>query len=90
MIDSEKAIAAVGEKGVELYERILSHIQKFDGVGSSGRIGGRLFIMYGIKGKGSVYIDIHKDGVDVQLGDRPNQNMSYEKCIAELERFLGE
>ena len=90
MIDRKKAIAAVGDKGVELYEKILGHIQKFEAVGSSGRIGGKLSIMYKIKEKGSVYIDIYKDRVDVQLRDRPNRNMSYGECIAELERFLGE
>ena len=90
MIDRKKAIVAVGDKGVELYEEILDRIRRFEAVGSSGRIGGKLSIMYKIKERGSLYVDIYKDRVDVQLGDRPNRNMSYEECIAELERFLGE
>ena len=90
MIDRKKAIAAVGEQGVELYEKILGDIQKFETVGSSGRIGGKLFITCKIRGKRSVYIEIYKDKVDVQLGEKPNRNMTYEDCIVELERFLGE
>jgi hypothetical protein len=90
MIDRDKAIAAVGDKGVELYERILSNVHKFDSIGSSGRIGGKLSVIYRIKEKGSVYVDIYKNKVDVQLGDRPNRSMSYEECIVELERFLRE
>jgi len=89
MIDRNKAIAAVGDKGVELYEKILSNVQKFDGIGSSGRIGGKLSVIYKIKEKGSIYVDIYKDKVDVQFGDRPNRSMSHEECIIELERFLG-
>ncbi len=88
MIDKEKAIAAVGEEGVGLYERILDDIQKFEGVGSSGRIGGKLSIICKIKGKGSVYIDIYKDRVKMQLGNKSYEDISRERCLVEFESFL--
>jgi hypothetical protein len=88
MIDEEKAIAAVGEAGVALYRRILGDIQKFEGVGSSGRIGGRLSIICKIKGKGPVYIDIYKDRVNMQLGNKSYEDISRERCLVEFEIFL--
>jgi hypothetical protein len=88
MIDKEKAAATVGEGGFELYERILDQVQRFEGIGSSGRIGAKLSISYRIRGKGSVYIDIHRDGVDMQLGSRLYEKIPFSSCLAELDKFL--
>ncbi len=89
MIDKEKAIMAVGDEGVGLYEKAVSQLEKFEGDSISGRIGGKLSIIYRIKGKGTVYINIYKDRVDMQLRNKSYENISYDKCVAELENFLS-